>query len=348
MRKIIILAFTLVFSGFLMAQEEKTVVFDKNVQPRSASGFNAIQVSSAIDLYLSQGKEDAVAVSAGSDEIRDQIKTVVSNGVLKIYFDGKSIRNWSNTKMKAYVTFKSLQRIEASGACNVRLVDPLQGESLIIELSGASDFRGKVTLANLVVESSGASNMTLEGRAQTAKFDLSGASSVKAFDLEIAKCKALASGASVLRMFVQEELSVQASGASSVQYKGNCVVKDINATGGSSIKQQNNYSILKPFKITIENNGDRIKMYSSQGSAWVDLSFPIEGNKEQAINQFGMTELNESISNKDTKFANYLFVISRTKDGVKLRGLEGTAWKELSFILPLNAKQAIDHFGMIK
>jgi hypothetical protein len=240
MRKIFILACTLVFSGFLIAQEEKTVVFDKNVQPRSVSEFNAIQVSSAIDLYLSQGKEDAVAVSAGSDEIRDQIKTVVSNGVLKIYFDGKSIRNWSNTKMKAYVTFKTLQRIEASGACNVRLVDPMQGESLIIELSGASDFRGKVTLNNLAIESSGASSITIDGKAQTAKFDLSGASSIKAFDLEIAKCKAIASGASVLRMFVQEELSVQASGASSVQYKGSGVIKDVSSTGGASIRRKEN------------------------------------------------------------------------------------------------------------
>ena len=103
---------------------------------------------------------------------------------------------------------------------------------------------------------------------------------------------------------------------------------------------------LKDFKITIEKTDNGIKMNSSNGSAWIDLSFSIVNEKPQAIDEFGMTQLVKISYDKDPKLADYLFTIIKTKDGIKLKGIEGTAWKELSFTLPKNGKQTIDQFGM--
>jgi hypothetical protein len=43
-----------------------------------------------------------------------------------------------------------------------------------------------------------------------------------------------------------------------------------------------------------------------------------------------------------------LFTITKTNDGIVLKGIEGTAWTDLSFSLSENGRQAIDQFGMTK
>ncbi len=103
---------------------------------------------------------------------------------------------------------------------------------------------------------------------------------------------------------------------------------------------------LKDFKIVIEKTDNGIKMQSLKGSAWLDLTFSINNDQSQAIDEFGMTELDKRTSDKDLKLADFLFTITKTEKGLVLRGLEGTAWTDLSFSLVKNEKQAIDQFGM--
>jgi hypothetical protein len=113
-----------------------------------------------------------------------------------------------------------------------------------------------------------------------------------------------------------------------------------------SSAQKPNAAELEEFKITIERTEQGIKMQSQEGSAWIDLSFHLASNKPQAIDEFGMTELGSVSPTKDPRLSDYLFTITKTKEGITLTGIEGTAWKELSFPLQKNGKQSINQFGM--
>jgi hypothetical protein len=105
---------------------------------------------------------------------------------------------------------------------------------------------------------------------------------------------------------------------------------------------------LKEFKITIEKTDNGLKLLSDKGSAWIDLSFSLAKDKPQAIDEYGMTQLGKVSTDKDPKLADYLFTITKTNEGITLTGVEGTAWKELSFSLEKNGRQAINQFGMTK
>jgi hypothetical protein len=224
----------------LQAQQTKNIVVDANAEVRTASGFSAIEVSGAIDLYISQGSEEAVAISATTEEVRQRIRTEVKGNTLQIYFDSKGInwKSWGNHKMKAYVTFKNLSRIEASGACNVKATESIKQPELKIELSGASDFTGNIIVDKLRVDASGASNAKLSGTATEADIIASGACSLKAYDLVTTMCKTDATGASNIRITVDKELNAQASGGSTVYFKGNGLIRDISASGGASVKRR--------------------------------------------------------------------------------------------------------------
>ena len=118
--------------------------------------------------------------------------------------------------------------------------------------------------------------------------------------------------------------------------------------GSKSIAQGKISADLKEFKITIEKTDNGIKIQSNKGSAWVDLSFNLSNDKPEAIDEYGMTQLVKIPTITDQKFADYLFTITKTKEGITLNGIEGTASKEISFSLQKNGKQAIDQFGMTK
>jgi hypothetical protein len=103
---------------------------------------------------------------------------------------------------------------------------------------------------------------------------------------------------------------------------------------------------LKDFVIVVEKTKNGIKMKSIKGSAWVDLTFSIINDRSQAIDEYGMAKLEDVSSDKDPLLADFLFTITKTENGIVLKGMEGTAWTNLSFSLSENGKQAINQFGM--
>lgn len=241
MKKITVLYFLLVGIYHVQAQNAKNIVFDANAEVRSVKGFTGVEVSGAIDLYLSQGKEEAVAISASNPNSLSRIKTEVRNGKLHIYFDGNgwNWKTWSNNnKIKAYITFVEIHHLEASGACNIKTVDVISSDNLKIQLSGASDFTGEVKAGKLRLDASGASNFKVSGSAENTTVDLSGACEMKAYDLKAEYAKIEATGASAVRITINKELSAEASGGSTIFYKGAGVVRDISSSGGATIKRK--------------------------------------------------------------------------------------------------------------
>lgn len=234
MKKIIAGLFFIGIAQFVAAQKE--IINDANAERRIINeSFTSIKVSSGISLYLSQGDDEALAVSASENKYKDGIKTLVEGGVLKIYYFGSKGWNSDKKNMRVYVSFKNLEKIEAAGASDIQVAGSITVATLKISLSGASDFKGAVAVTNLKIDLSGASDVTIKGSATTVQIETSGASDVKGYDLKTDFCTAKASGASDINITVNKELNAGASGASSIRYKGEGVIKEMHAGGASSV-----------------------------------------------------------------------------------------------------------------
>lgn len=222
-------------SGVALAQ---TTVNDPNAEKREAKNYHGINVSSAFDVYLSQSNDEAVAVSATETKFLDRIKVEVKDGILNIWYDSEGKWNNGNKKLKAYISFKQIDKLTVSGACDVFISGTLKADDLTINLSGASDMKGKLDIKNrLTVDLNGASDMLVTGTASDLDIEASGASNFKGFDLVTDACIAKASGASDIRITVNKELSANASGASDVQYRGSGVIRDLKTSGASSVSK---------------------------------------------------------------------------------------------------------------
>lgn len=222
------------------AVSAQKVISDPNVEKRNVSGYHAISVSAGIDLYLSQGSE-SVAVSASEVKYRDRIRTEVVNGVLKIGYESNSHINidWRNDrKMKAYVSYKNLDHLTASGGSDIDVDGAITVPMLKLRLSGGSDFGGKVEVNDLTVEVSGGSDLDISGSVKNMEIDASGGSDFKGYGLASEFCKLEASGGSDVYVTVRKELTVDASGSSDVYYKGEAKVMNVRSNGSSSIKKE--------------------------------------------------------------------------------------------------------------
>jgi hypothetical protein len=220
----------------LMGFAQEKVIYDPNVIKRAIGSFQAITVSDGIDLYLSQGGEEVLAVSANEISHRDRIKTVVENGVLKIYLEKGW--NWKFKKLRAYVSVKEISNLRASGGSDIVVKDSLRSDKLNIVLSGGSDFSGRVTANFLTVEQSGGSDMNIKGNVVNAKVGASGGSDFRGYELIAENAILQTSGGSDASITVIKEMAATASGGSDVNYKGNPVVKYRSASGGGSISKR--------------------------------------------------------------------------------------------------------------
>jgi len=238
MRNILVLTAFLTICQYSFAQDTK-VINDRNAQKRNVQGFHAIHISGGIDLYLTQGNEEAVAVSATDPDVRNRIVTEVKDGVLEIYMEDHGWHwHWNNQHMKAYVSCKAIDMLHASGGSDVFFESALRSDRLMLEMSGGSDLHGKMVIGELTIRQSGGADSYISGSATTLNVHTSGGSDFHGYDLVADNCHVEASGGSDAYITVNKELTANASGGSDIHYKGNGVVRESHASGAGSISHR--------------------------------------------------------------------------------------------------------------
>src|SRR4030095_8700577 len=167
----------------------QNLVYDENAQVRKVSNFHGVSVGSGIRLFLSQGKEQAVAVSAEDSKFIEKIITEVRDGVLKIRIENKMWNGWrGDKKLKAYVTVTQLDYLDVSGGSIAKLADEISVNDLDADISGGSIIEGKLKGNSFKVDLSGGSIATLDGSFDKASIEASGGSIFKDFSLAVNTC----------------------------------------------------------------------------------------------------------------------------------------------------------------
>lgn len=234
------LSLFLLFFSLQVIGQEKVIFNDENIVLRDLADFQSVVVTGPFKVYYSTDEESQVAVSANTTAVRDRITTKVSGGTLYISLEDKSfVLLRGNKEFKIYLTAPKLNGLIASGAVNFVVVDALKAGLLNLNFSGASDFSGKVVCDELKANLSGASDIKISGKAQKMSLVCTGASSFKGLELRVAEADVVATGASSIKITATESLKAKASGASSVQHKGNPRIYNQSASGASSIKNIN-------------------------------------------------------------------------------------------------------------
>ena len=219
---------------------QDVLVSDANAEKRTLSGsFTTIKISDGIDLMLTQGNEESIAVSASDQKYMERFKTEVVDGTLKIYYDNKGMIWNSNEKrkLKAYVSFKTLQQLDASSGANVNAKSILKLTDLKMVFTSGAQFTGQVDIGEMEVSQNSGAEINISGKADRLKVDINSGAIFKGFDLAVDYCDAKASSGAGVRISVNKELNAKANSGGGVRYKGEAVIKDINVHSGGIVKK---------------------------------------------------------------------------------------------------------------
>jgi len=212
---------------------------DKNAVVRKVGSFHGIKVSHGIHLYLSQGNEEAVAVSASRQEYIERIKTEVENGVLKIYYDTEN-HDWSSNgkSLKAYVSCKTLDLLKASSGSEVDVDGTLKSGNLDLSFTSGANFQGKIESSNVKVDQNSGAEAAISGMATSLTIEGSSGATFKGYDLTTDKCDANMSSGATMRVTVNKELTASASSGGQIYYKGTGVIREISTSSGGEVSKR--------------------------------------------------------------------------------------------------------------
>jgi hypothetical protein len=239
MNKLLFSFLALFMLGSFAVKAQNEVIADANAKTRTLSGsFTAISVSDGVKLYISQGTEESIAVSA-ADDLMDRFKTEVVDGTLKIYFDRKGW-DWNkdrNRKLTAYVSFRTLKRLNGSSGSSVVVKNAINTGDLDLHFNSGAQFDGKVSAKQLSVDQNSGADVNMNGSADKLVIDISSGGSFKGYDMTVDYCEAKATSGASVKVSVNKELTGNANSGGSIHYKGAGVIADKKVSSGGSVKK---------------------------------------------------------------------------------------------------------------
>ncbi|MBY0536901.1 MAG: DUF2807 domain-containing protein [Chitinophagaceae bacterium] len=238
MKKIILALFVISFVASCSFIGGKRIKGNGNIttQSRNVSGFDAVDVSGALDVYVSQDSQFSVKLE-GDDNLLQYILIEEHGGTLEVKTkNGVNLRPSSH--LKIFVSAPNYKSIEVSGACDIIGEEKLVNKTPIrFDISGAGEVKMDIDAPEVSAGISGSGTVKLTGETRKVKLNLTGAADAHCFDLKAEEVEVDISGAGDADVFASLKLDASVSGAGSVQYRGGATDISQHVSGAGSVKK---------------------------------------------------------------------------------------------------------------
>jgi hypothetical protein len=202
---------------------------------RDISGFTGVIVSSGIDVFLSEGDHFEVRVEADENLI-EVIETKLNGSMLEVGTDRVNIRNAKSKKV--HVTLPKLSKLKISSAGDCHGQTAFHCDDLELGISSAGDLTLEVEARRIDLGISSSGDARLAGKADVFNVSMSSAGDLHAYDLQAGEVKVDVSSAGDARVFATDEISMNASSAGNIYYKGDArVIRSSTSSAGDIVKK---------------------------------------------------------------------------------------------------------------
>ena len=241
----ILLALTFVLLFMNGADKIGTIAFDNvffipgincvsgsgNVTVSEISGidFSELIASSGVNVYVTQGPKSPIRIEA-EDNMIGLVKTYESDDRLKVYLS-KCVR--AKNPVNVYVSSEDITKFTAASAAKIIGETEIKSEDIEIDANSAGEINLELDVKNVVVESSSAAKISLDGTADTLDVSANSAGYVYAFELKADEVIANANSAGIVQVYAIDKLDATANSAGNVRYKGTpgAIIVDENSGG---------------------------------------------------------------------------------------------------------------------
>ncbi|WP_197088597.1 head GIN domain-containing protein [Rufibacter radiotolerans] len=208
----------LAFVGFISQARAQAVEGNGKfkTETRAVSTFTSLVISGGFEVELTQGTQESLKLEA-EENVLPLIESTVQNGTLTIKIK-KGLK--SAKRLKAYVTVRDLKKLQLAGGIKLYTTNTITGSALALEFAGGINAVMALKVKDLTADFAGGTKVTFSGTADKVTLDLAGATNLKALELKTNYLTLDAAGASSAQVNVAKELTVDAAGIVTVDYKG--------------------------------------------------------------------------------------------------------------------------------
>jgi hypothetical protein len=203
--------------------------------------FTGIIAGGTFNIVLNEALTTKVQVettSANQDNISAKVN---SENALVISSNGKA-----NAKTTLRIYAPTINYIKLSGSADLSTNGDLIENELRIVMSGAAEANLAIVANDLETEVSGAAELKIKGVTNNHTSQISGAGELKAINLLTTNTTAKMSGAGHAQVNAKNELNAKISGASSISFKEEPAIKNIDVSGAGSVtKKEEDTEIAK-------------------------------------------------------------------------------------------------------
>jgi hypothetical protein len=218
--KLLLLFFFCILAVFSSFSQKIHGNHNVTIKERSILSFNEVEINGGYEILLSKGDKESLKIEA-DDNLHQYIEVDVKGNTLFIR-NKKDIEIHDSKKMKIYLTYNNLNKLEVNGAADIETTSPISGTSFKLEISGAAKIVSSIQVDQFFAELNGAATITLKGKVRNAGVELfNGVGNLSAYDLKADNFKISISGAGKADINVSKKLDVSISGVGCVNYKGN-------------------------------------------------------------------------------------------------------------------------------
>ena len=203
-------------------------------QTRAVPAFHTIKVSGGIELTITAGAPQQVAVSTEPAELAQYLTTTVEDGTLTLRFEHPH-GNVRGQHLRVAVTADQLTALAASGGAAVTASGAFAAPTFALDVSSGVALRADMATRELTVSQHGGSVVTLNGQADKLTLEVNGGSIFSGNELKTNTCQVQANGGSIVKLTTRDSLTATANGGSSIKYRGSPRVM-MQSNGGSTIK----------------------------------------------------------------------------------------------------------------
>ncbi|HKY79628.1 MAG TPA: DUF2807 domain-containing protein [Anaerolineales bacterium] len=205
-------------------------------ETRQLGAFGSINVRYPADIFIQQGENESVSITA-DDNLLPQLGTEVISGTLTIDNTERSRGRRVNASETVQITLivQDMSEITFDSAGSIK-IDGLSGGSLAVTLRGAGNITlMNVTLDELEVRIEGAGSMDASGIVGNLVVRIDGLGSLNAADLASQTANMTVNGLGSATIRVEQDLEVRIDGLGSVNYYGSPEVRE-QVDGLGSVK----------------------------------------------------------------------------------------------------------------
>lgn len=230
----------LLVAGLITTSFAQRTINDANAEKRTVGSFHGIDVATGIELTLTKGTTEEVAVSASEIEFRDKIVTEVRNGILRIHYETKTgaINKKNESKrLRAYVSYKSLDLLHVTTGAEAKIDGVLEATTFELKANTGGLVKAEINIGTLTVDQNTGSKITLNGKVDKLEAEGDTGSKFMGENLTTNTCMIEMSTGAGIYISVEKELSVKADTGGYIKYKGNAGIREIKTNTGGYVSK---------------------------------------------------------------------------------------------------------------